>query len=256
MHEKQSLNRREFMIQTTVVAGTAAVGSAFLAACGEVGENVSANPQATATSTTSINSGGFQLPSLGYSYQALEPYIDAQTMQLHHDKHHATYVKNLNEALKGHPAFLSLSIEDVLRRLNELPSNIRMAVRNNGGGHANHSLFWKTMKPNGGGQPSGKLADAITSTFGSFARFQKTFNDAGAKVFGSGWVWLVSDKNRKLQVITTANQDSPILRSLTPIMGNDVWEHAYYLKYHNVRADYLAAWWHTLNWEEIGKRYQ
>ncbi|MBX5455360.1 MAG: superoxide dismutase [Thermogemmatispora sp.] len=196
----------------------------------------------------------FELPPLPYSFDALEPHIDAQTMQIHHDKHHGTYVANLNSALEGHP-FASLPVEEVLRRINEVPENVRTAVRNNGGGHANHSMFWRIMKPNGGGQPSGDLAKAIEQTFGSFENFKAQFNDAGLKRFGSGWVWLVLDKQGKLQVISTANQDSPYMDGLYPVMGNDVWEHAYYLKYQNRRADYLNAWWNVVNWEEIERRY-
>ncbi len=196
----------------------------------------------------------FELPPLPYAYDALEPYIDTQTMQLHHDKHHATYVTNLNNALKGHD-FENLPVEQVIRRLNEVPESARTAVRNNGGGHLNHTMFWQIMKPNGGGQPSGELANAITSTFGSFDAFKTAFNDAGVKRFGSGWAWLVADRSGKLQVISTANQDSPLIDGLYPVMGNDVWEHAYYLKYQNRRPEYLGAWWNVVNWDEIAKRY-
>lgn len=196
----------------------------------------------------------FELPPLPYAYDALEPYIDTQTMQLHHDKHHATYVTNLNNALKGHD-FENLPVEQVIRRLNEVPEGVRTAVRNNGGGHLNHSMFWQIMKPNGGGQPAGELASAITSTFGSFDAFKTAFNDAGVKRFGSGWAWLVADRSGKLQVISTANQDSPFIDGLYPVMGNDVWEHAYYLKYQNRRPEYLGAWWNVVNWDEIAKRY-
>jgi superoxide dismutase, Fe-Mn family len=196
----------------------------------------------------------FELPPLPYAYDALEPYIDVQTMQLHHDKHHATYVTNLNNALKGHD-FENLPVEQVIRRLNEVPESVRTAVRNNGGGHLNHSMFWQIMKPNGGGQPAGELASAITSTFGSFDAFKTAFNDAGVKRFGSGWAWLAADRSGKLQVISTANQDSPLIDGLYPVMGNDVWEHAYYLKYQNRRPEYLGAWWNVVNWDEIAKRY-
>jgi len=196
----------------------------------------------------------FELPPLPYDYSALEPYIDTQTMQLHHDKHHATYVNNLNGALKGHD-FATLSVEDVVRRLNEVPENIRTAVRNNGGGHANHSMFWQIMKPNGGGEPTGELASAISGAFGSFDAFKAAFVDAGTKRFGSGWAWLVVDRTGNLQVISTANQDNPLTDGLYPVMGNDVWEHAYYLKYQNRRPEYLAAWWNVVNWDEIAKRY-
>jgi len=196
----------------------------------------------------------FELPPLPYDYNALEPYIDTQTMQLHHDKHHAAYVTNLNNALGNHE-FASLSVDDVLRRINEVPENIRTAVRNNGGGHSNHTMFWQIMKPNGGGEPTGALANAIQSTFGSFDAFKAAFNDAGVKRFGSGWTWLVLDRSGKLQVISTANQDSPLMDGLYPVMGNDVWEHAYYLKYQNRRPDYLNAWWNVVNWDEIARRY-
>ena len=196
----------------------------------------------------------FELPPLPYDYNALEPHIDTQTMQIHHDKHHAAYVTNLNNALGNHE-FASLAVDDVVRRINEVPENIRTAVRNNGGGHSNHTMFWQIMKPNGGGAPTGALANAIQSTFGSFDAFKAAFNDAGVKRFGSGWAWLVLDKSGKPQVISTANQDSPLMDGLYPVMGNDVWEHAYYLKYQNRRPDYLNAWWNVVNWDEIARRY-
>ncbi len=197
----------------------------------------------------------FELPPLPYDYNALEPYIDEQTMHLHHDKHHQAYVNNLNNAVQG-TQFENMNIEELMRRINEVPENIRTAVRNNGGGHVNHSMFWQIMKPNGGGQPTGALADAINQTFGSFDQFKAAFNDAGNKRFGSGWAWLVMDQGGKLQVISTANQDSPFMDGLFPIMGNDVWEHAYYLKYQNRRADYLNAWWNVVNWDEIARRFE
>jgi superoxide dismutase, Fe-Mn family len=198
----------------------------------------------------------YEVPPLTYDYSALEPYIDTQTMQLHHDKHHAAYVTNLNAAVQSHAQFASLPVEQLIQRLNELPENIRTAVRNNGGGHANHSMFWRIMTPNGGGQPGGDLANAINSTFGSFDQFKAAFNDAGVKRFGSGWAWLILDQNGNLQVISTANQDSPLMEGNFPVMGNDVWEHAYYLKYQNRRPEYLNAWWNVVNWNEIEKRYQ
>jgi Fe-Mn family superoxide dismutase len=196
----------------------------------------------------------FEVPPLPYDYSALEPYIDTQTMQLHHDKHHATYVTNLNNALKGHE-FENLSVEEVIVRLNEVPESARTAVRNNGGGHINHSMFWQIMGPNAGGAPTGELAAAIDSAFGSFDALKTAFNDAGAKRFGSGWAWLVLDKSGKLQVTSTANQDNPLIDGLYPILGNDVWEHAYYLKYQNRRPEYLGAWWNVVNWTEVNKRY-
>lgn len=198
----------------------------------------------------------FELPALPYDYSALEPHIDTQTMQLHHDKHHQAYVNNLNAALQGLSQFDGVSVEDLMRRINDVPENVRTAVRNNGGGHANHSMFWQIMGPNGGGAPTGALADAINSTFGSFDQFKTAFNDNGAKRFGSGWTWLVVDQGGKLQALSSANQDSPLMDGLTPIMGNDVWEHAYYLKYQNRRPDYLSAWWNVVNWNEVARRFQ
>ena len=198
----------------------------------------------------------YQAEPLPYAYNALEPTIDEQTMTLHHDKHYVGYVNNLNTALQGLTQFDNVSVDDLLRRINDVPENVRTAVRNNAGGTANHGMFWKIMKPGGGGQPSGDLANDINSTFGSFDQFKAAFNDAGAKRFGSGWAWLILDQTGKLQVTSTANQDSPYMDGNVPIMGNDVWEHAYYLKYNNRRPDYLAAWWNVVNWDEIQNRYQ
>ena len=197
-----------------------------------------------------------QLPPLPYDFGALEPHIDAQTMQIHHDKHHGTYVTNLNAAVEKHPELGSKSAEDLIKNLNAVPEDVRTAVRNNGGGHVNHSMFWQIMAAKAGGEPSGKVGDAIKQTFGSFAEFQTKFNDAGTKRFGSGWVWLVRTKDGKLDIISTANQDNPMMEGHWPIMGNDVWEHAYYLKYKNVRADYLKAWWNVVNWREVEKRFK
>lgn len=197
----------------------------------------------------------FELPSLPYNYDALEPYIDTQTMQIHHDKHHAAYVSKLNDALESHPDFRSKSIDELIRDLNSLPDAIRTAVRNNGGGHLNHSIFWTLMKPNGGGEPTGTIAQAISDTFGNFENFKQRFNDAGAGQFGSGFVWLVRTKDGKLEVISTPNQDNPWTEGHFPIMGNDVWEHAYYLKYQNQRPEYLKQWWNTVNWDEVNQRF-
>jgi Fe-Mn family superoxide dismutase len=197
----------------------------------------------------------FEVPPLPYDYNALEPYIDTQTMQIHHDLHHGAYVTNLNNAIKE-SAVADWSLEDLVSRLNEVPENIRTAVRNNAGGHINHSMFWQIMGPNKGGAPSGELATAIDQTFGSFEKFKEAFKDAGVKRFGSGWVWLVLDKGGQLQVISTANQDSPLMDGLYPVMGNDVWEHAYYLKYQNKRPAYLDAWWNVVNWDVVASRYQ
>ena len=197
------------------------------------------------------------LPPLPYDYSALEPIIDTQTMKLHHDMHHGAYVKNLNAALEKHSNLQSKSPEELLRDLNALPEEIRVAVRNNAGGHVNHSMFWKIMKPKGGGDPNGAIAEVIKKSFGNFKDFQAKFNDAGAKVFGSGWVWLAAKPdNGDLTILTTPNQDNPISQGLFPILGNDVWEHAYYLKYNNRRAEYLAAWWNVVNWDEINHRLE
>jgi Fe-Mn family superoxide dismutase len=195
-----------------------------------------------------------EVPSLPYGFDALEPHIDAQTMQIHHDKHHAAYVTNLNKALEAHPDLQSKSVEDLLRGFDSVPEAIRTAVRNHGGGHANHSLFWQVMGPNGGGTPSGDLAAAIDRDFGSFQSFKEKLTNAAAGQFGSGWGWLVTDGG-KLDVIARPNQDSPLMEGKTPLLGVDVWEHAYYLKYQNRRPDYLAAWWNTVNWSEVAARY-
>ncbi|MBX6342167.1 MAG: superoxide dismutase [Thermomicrobiaceae bacterium] len=197
----------------------------------------------------------FELPPLPYPFDALEPHIDARTMEIHHDKHHGTYVANLNAALEGHPDLQQMSIEDLLRNINQVPENIRTAVRNNGGGHANHSMFWVIMSPNGGGEPTGELGDAIRQTFGDFGSFKDQFNKAALGRFGSGWAWLVWN-NGRLEITSTANQDSPFMDGLFPVMGLDVWEHAYYLKYQNRRADYVNAWWNVVNWDEIDRRYR
>lgn len=195
------------------------------------------------------------LPELPYSYDALEPYIDEETMKLHHDKHHAAYIKNLNDAIEKHPELASKTAEELLLDLNNIPEDIRMIVKNNGGGHLNHSMFWEIMRPNVGGEPTEALAEEIKKYFGSFADFQKKFEETGLKRFGSGWVWLVKDRDGKLDIVSTANQDNPMSDGLFPIMGNDVWEHAYYLKYKNMRADYLKVWWNVVNWQEIESRF-
>lgn len=196
----------------------------------------------------------FELPPLPYSYDALEPYIDTETMHLHHDKHHAAYVNNLNAALQSH-SLANLPVEEVVRRLNEVPENIRTAVRNNGGGHVNHTMFWEIMTPGGSKEPTGELAAAINAKFGSLDAFKAAFNDAGVKRFGSGWAWLILNKRGELEITSTANQDSPLMEDAFPVLGNDVWEHAYYLKYQNRRPDYLNAWWNVVNWDQVGKRY-
>ena len=198
----------------------------------------------------------YELPPLPYDYSALEPYIDTQTMQIHHDKHHQAYITNVNNALQGQDQLAAMSVDDLLRNIKQVPESIRTAVQNNAGGHSNHSMFWNIMTPNGGGEPTGNLASAIQQAFGSFDAFKTAFNDAGTKRFGSGWAWLVLDTNGKLQVISTANQDSPLMSGMYPVMGNDVWEHAYYLKYQNRRPEYLNAWWNVVNWDAIAHRYE
>lgn len=196
----------------------------------------------------------YELPPLPYPANALDKAIDEQTMQIHHGKHHAAYVNNLNAALEKHPELASKSVEDLIRDLASVPEEIRTAVRNNGGGHANHSMFWKIMSPNGGGKPTGAIKDVIESNFGSFEAFKEKFNSAGATRFGSGWAWLVRTRDGKFEVMSTANQDSPLMEGHYPIMGNDVWEHAYYLRYQNRRPDYLKSWWDVVNWDEINRR--
>jgi Fe-Mn family superoxide dismutase len=194
------------------------------------------------------------LPALPYDFGALEPHIDTQTMQIHHGKHHQAYVNNLNAALDKHPELHQKSLEQLLKDLNGVPEAIRAAVRNNGGGHANHSLFWTLMGAKAGGEPTGPLADAIKKTFGDFAKFKEQFAAAGTGRFGSGWVWLIWN-NGKLEITSTPNQDTPVMEGKTPILGLDVWEHAYYLKYQNKRPDYIAAWWNVVSWTEVGKRF-
>jgi superoxide dismutase, Fe-Mn family len=194
------------------------------------------------------------LPSLPYPPDALEPYIDKQTMEIHHGKHHGAYVNNLNAALEKHPELQSKNIEELLRGINSVPEDIRTVVRNNGGGHANHTLFWQIMGPKAGGQPTGAIGDGITAAFGSFDKFKEEFKKTAVGRFGSGWAWVI-DSGGKLSIESTANQDSPLMEGQTPILGVDVWEHAYYLKYQNRRPDYLAAWWNVVNWDEVAKRF-
>ena len=194
-----------------------------------------------------------QLPPLPYDLAALEPHIDAKTMEIHHGKHHAAYVNNLNAALEKHQSLQGSRVEDVLKNLSSVPEDIRIAVRNNGGGHVNHTMFWQIMGPGKGGAPTGAIASAITSAFGSFDAFKEQMNKGGAGRFGSGWVWLV-EANGKLTVESTPNQDNPMMEGKKAIFGIDVWEHAYYLKYQNRRPDYLAAWWNVINWDEVNKR--
>jgi superoxide dismutase, Fe-Mn family len=236
------MNRRSFMF------GVGAIGSTSLF--------VRATEPLFAAELTAAAPTTFKLPSLTYATNALEPHIDRRTMEIHHDKHHAAYVTNLNKAIAKYPNLQGKTAEALLKELDRLPTEIRTAVRNNGGGHINHSMFWEIMSPKGGGQPTGKIGQAIAATFGSYAAFQQKFEEAGMKRFGSGWAWLVKDRAGKLQITTTPNQDSPIMTGDRPILGNDLWEHAYYLNYQNRRADYLKAWWKVVNWAEIERRYQ
>ncbi|MBL0509383.1 superoxide dismutase [Aeromonas caviae] len=195
------------------------------------------------------------LPALPYAYDALEPHIDAKTMEIHHSRHHQTYVTNLNAALADLPELAALPLEALLARIDSLPAQVQGAVRNHGGGHANHSLFWQVMSPQGGGEPDGELAAAILRDLGGLEAFKQAFTQAALSRFGSGWAWLVVDGRGKLQVVSSANQDSPLMEGLTPILGLDVWEHAYYLKYQNKRPDYIAAFYNVIDWDEVARRY-
>lgn len=234
------LNRRNFLVLLGATVSVTAVG--ILPA------------QTKAQSLNNTPEGPFKLPPLPYPYDALKDYIDEETMRFHHDKHHAAYVKNLNTAINKYPELTRKSIEELIININTVPQDIRETVRNNGGGHLNHSMFWEIMSPQGGGTPKGELAKAIEQEFGSFEKFQAAFNEAGSKRFGSGWAWLVLEQG-KLKVISTPNQDSPLMMGMSPIMGNDVWEHAYYLKYRNDRGKYLQQWWNVVNWDEVNQRY-
>lgn len=198
----------------------------------------------------------YKLPELGYAYDALEPHIDARTMEIHHSKHHAAYTNNLNTALEKYPDLQGKSVEDILRNPTAIPDDIRIPVRNNGGGYINHNLFWEIMAPGGSNSPSGALAKELDASFKSFDAFKEAVTKAATTRFGSGWGWLVLDTSGKLQVTSTANQDSPLMDGLKPILGVDVWEHAYYLKYQNRRPDYLAAWWNIVNWDMVGRKYE
>ena len=205
--------------------------------------------------TSEIVKIGYELPPLSFAYDALEPFVNQETMHIHHDKHHQAYLTNLLAALDKHPQLKEKSPEELLRGLNAVPEDIRTAVRNHGGGHVHHSIFWTLLKPKGGGEPTGKIAE-IMKEFGGFEAFKTKFNDAGLKHFGSGWVWLVRTPAGKNEIITTPNQDSPLTQGLFPIFVNDVWEHAYYLKYQNRRAEYLQTWWNVVNWDEINRRIE
>ncbi|MGI8504163.1 MAG: superoxide dismutase [Hassallia sp.] len=246
-----TIDRRHFLFLLGASVGAFALDSHASAEKAPISQTTPAGNTPGTNQTQNV----YSVPPLPYAYDALEPHIDQATMQFHHDKHHAAYVKNLNAALDKHPELKRKTVEEMLRNLNSVPADIRKMVRNNGGGHVNHSMFWLIMKPQGGGEPTGAIAKAINQSFGSFAAFKKQFNEAGVSRFGSGWVWLTRNNNGKLEITTTANQDSPLSEGKYPIMGNDVWEHAYYLKYQNRRPDYLDAWWNVLNWDEINKRF-
>src|SRR6266849_2524949 len=246
------MNRRTFLFNTGIVgagllgAGNSAPG--LLSVGGAIKSDSNLKPEEKTVA--------FSVPPLPYSFDALEPYIDAKTMEIHHDKHHGAYVTNLNKALDGNASLQSKSLEDLLKGLDAIPENIRMAVRNNAGGHWNHSLFWTQMKKGGGGEPKGDLAAAINTTFGSFAGFQEKFGAAGLGRFGSGWAWLIV-KDGKLAIDSTPNQDTPYLLggNAKAVLGLDVWEHAYYLKYQNVRGDYIKAWWNVVNWDKAAELF-
>lgn len=236
-----TVNRREFIRYSALLAAAFATSSLSSALPG-----FRAQAQGT---------GVFTLPPLPYAYDALEPHIDTMTMEIHHDRHHAAYVNNLNAALEKYPELHQKTPEALIADLNAIPEAIRTSVRNNGGGHVNHTLFWVLMSPNGGGEPTGELAQAITSTFNDIATFKDAFTKAALGRFGSGWVWLVIDNAGALKITSTANQDNPQSEGQTPLLGLDVWEHAYYLKYQNRRADYVAAWWNVVNWGTVGERF-
>jgi superoxide dismutase, Fe-Mn family len=247
--ETTKSSRRVFLKRTAVI----------LPACAVLPGLATSLAAAGATSETQKAGGGaegpYVLPPLGYPYDALEPHIDRQTMEIHHDKHHAAYVKSLNTGVQGHPDIAGKPLEQLLANLDTVPEAARTALRNFGGGHLNHSFFWETMAPGGSKEPKGALADAIKSAFGGLEGLKKEFNEAGMKRFGSGWAWLVLNPAGRLEVLSTANQDSPLSIGKKPLMVNDVWEHAYYLKYRNLRGDYLAAWWNVVNWDKVAERF-
>jgi superoxide dismutase, Fe-Mn family len=252
-----SLHRRHFLY----LGGTGILAGALAAPSYAAEPKPAASPQpgakpAAPKPAAPAAKPAFELAPLPYAYEALEPHIDKMTMTIHHDRHHAAYVKNLNAAVDKTPELKGKSLEDMLRSLEKVPESVRAAVRNNGGGHYNHTLFWQIMGPSAGGTPTGALAEEITKTFGSFDKFKEQFVDAGMKRFGSGWVWLVRSRKGTLEILSTPNQDNPLMQSAFAIMGNDLWEHAYYLLYQNKRLDYLNAWWNVVNWSAVEKRYQ
>ncbi len=237
--------RREF------IKGLATVGGLAFAA--RIGSGRAALAQTAAAASPA---GPHKLPKLPYAYDALEPYIDARTMEIHHTRHHQAYVDNLNKALAAHPSLAAKKLEDLLEHIQDVPEDVRQTVINHGGGHANHTLFWEIMGPKKGGEPKGSLASAIESTFGGYGKFREQFSTAATKLFGSGWVWLGLDETGKLHIHSTPNQDSPLMKGHRPILGLDVWEHAYYLKYQNRRPEYIAAWWNVVNWDKVADLYE
>ncbi len=243
------LNRRDALKSLALGAGALIVGRAGDALA------QAAPPAAASAAPAAAPTGPFTLPALPYAFDALEPNLDAQTMQIHHDKHHAAYVANLNKAVAGKPELVKQSVESLVRGLDALPADVRTAVRNHGGGHANHSLLWKSLSRDGGRAPKGELAGAVDKAFGSFAQFQDQFNAAAMGVFGSGWAWLVASPKGSLSLLSTPNQDSPLTQGLSPLLGIDVWEHAYYLKFQNRRAEYVAAFAKVVDWEAVSARY-
>lgn len=244
-------SRRQFL--ASIGCGT--VATLLGAGCASRSRLGTAEPLAVDQAATAPVGGGFVLPPLPYAYNALEPHIDTLTMELHHSRHHQAYVDNLNQALANAPMWQNRDVVDILRNLDMLPQDIRAKVRNNGGGHLNHSIFWATMGPGKGGEPSGELATAIASAFGSFAALQAQMSAAAATVFGSSWVWLVHNPAGQLEIVSMPNQDTPYMEGLVPLVGIDVWEHAYYLKYQNRRAEYISAWWNVVNWDAVAQRF-
>jgi superoxide dismutase, Fe-Mn family len=246
------LSRRDFVLTSGAASAALAAGSTQLFAQvaspgGQLG---------TSTSNTTQKTAPFALPPLAYAFDALQPHIDAETMQLHHDKHHNTYVEKLNAAIGKHPELTQMILPELLANLDKVPEDVRQDVRNNGGGHANHTMFWTIMSPKGGGEPQGGIADGIKQNFNSFEEMKKAFNAAGGKQFGSGWVFVTLDpRSGAMEIVTRPNQDTPLLESKRVLFGNDLWEHAYYLKYKNGRAAYLDAWWNVIDWQEVARRH-
>jgi Fe-Mn family superoxide dismutase len=243
--DSSTVDRRAFL----------SASAATLAASGAAASLLAPSRAAAQTAAPAGAAKGYTLPKLGYAFDALEPHIDAKTMEIHYTKHHQAYLDKLNAALVNHPDLAKLPAEDLIKKLDAVPEDIRTAVQNNGGGHVNHTFFWTIMGPGKGGEPKGALAEAINAKFGSFAAFKEALANAGASRFGSGWAWLVKDKNGALEIISTANQDSPLTLGKTPIVGVDVWEHAYYLKHQNKRPDYIAAWWNVVDWDQAAKNF-